>query len=134
MVKTCASEAFNKLPAQLQTTLSGAESLLLVLDVDFEFEGRHIRDVLKDVSPSIRDNRRTFEFYHTLNRMKEQGYSLEQIRNLLNTNDPTHIAAWELDKYKFLHMQNRVYVEMPNKNRYMFIEEYTCSNWANLLA
>ena len=51
MVKRGASEAFDKLPVQLQTTLGCAGSFFLVADLDFEFKGRRFHDVLKDAIP-----------------------------------------------------------------------------------
>jgi len=56
IVKTGASEAFEKLPTQIEKVLGCVENLLIISDLDFELSGHHIFDVLQDACPAIRDD------------------------------------------------------------------------------
>ena len=130
IVKTGASEAFEKLPAQIETVLGCAQNLLIVSDLDFELAGHHIHDVLQDVSPAVRDNNPVFEIYHQQRRLRDEGYTMEQ----LGVTSSSHNVAWELDKFKFLPMVYKAYTDIPNKDWYVFLEADTYLNWNNLLA
>jgi len=130
IVKTGASEAFEKLPAQIETVLGCAQNLLIVSDLDFELAGHHIHDVLQDVSPAIRDNNPVFEIYLQQRRLRDEGYTMEQ----LGVTSSSHNVAWELDKFKFLPMVYKAYTDIPNKDWYVFLEADTYLNWNNLLA
>lgn len=132
IVKTGASEAFDKLPTQLQTTLSCVKNLLLVADLDFEVADRQIHDVLGNVSQAVRNNNPAFDIYHQQRRLKDGGSTLEQISSSLDAKAPGHNAAWELDKFKFLPMVYKAYTDMPDKDWYVFLEADTYFNVNNL--
>lgn len=134
VLKTGASEAFDKLPAQLETSLSCVRSLLNVADLDFEVNGYRVHDVLKNVSQDIRDGNPTFEIYHRQHRLYDDGFTLEQLRKPLDDRTSSQNAAWELDKFKFLPMVYKAYTDMPDKDWYVFLEADTYFNWKNLLS
>lgn len=134
IVKTGASEAHDKLPTQLRTTLSCVEDLLLAGDLDFEVAGYQIHDVLKNVSQAIRDSDPAFDIYHRQRHLRDDGFALEQISRSLDDKASGHNAAWELDKFKFLPMLYKAYTDMPDKDWYVFIEADTFLNLNNLLS
>ncbi|KAK5124806.1 hypothetical protein LTR85_001519 [Meristemomyces frigidus] len=91
-------------------------------------------DVLEGVNTSIRETHPAFEIYRNQRRLRDAGWSLQQISNASNIDDPSHKAAWELDKFKFLHTLNKVHGEWPDKDWYVFVEADTYMNWPNLFA
>jgi len=128
IIKTGASEAFEKLPTQIETTFRCVKNVLVVADLEFDLPGHHSYDVLRDVDPLVRDHDPAFDIYHEQRRMRKEGYSIEQIGNT----SLSHDAAWELDKFKFLPMVYKASTDMPNKDWYVFLEADTYVNLMNL--
>ena len=78
IVKTGASEAYNKLPTQFQTALSCAENLLIMSDLDLDFTGHHMYDVLENVNTSVREAHPAFEIYREQLRLRDAGRSMQE--------------------------------------------------------
>ncbi|KAK6435445.1 hypothetical protein LTR95_008364 [Oleoguttula sp. CCFEE 5521] len=134
ILKTGASEAFEKLPTLLQTTLSCVDNLLIVSDLEIDFHGYRMHDVLANVSPATKDTHPAFEIYREQIRLRDAGAILQQLSSTARDQSDSHKAAWELDKFKFLHMLNTIHREMPGKDWYVFIEADTYLVWPNLMA
>ncbi|KAK6438328.1 hypothetical protein LTR95_005467 [Oleoguttula sp. CCFEE 5521] len=133
VIKTGASEVDEKLPTLLNTTLSCVENLLIVSDLDADFHGYHMHDVLANVSPAVKDSHPAFEIYRQQIRLRDAGATLQQLSSTARDQRDSHKAAWELDKFKFLHMINTIHHEMPGKDWYVFIEADTYLVWPNLM-
>ena len=128
IVKTGANEIYDKLPTQLLTALHcyDDEDLLFFSDLDQQLGPYTIHDALANVSDSIKSSDPRFEYYHTLQEYHAQGQDISALRQ--KTGD----AAWNLDKYKFLHMLEKTWHLRPNRKWYVYIEADTYLVQSNL--
>ncbi|EON61810.1 hypothetical protein W97_01027 [Coniosporium apollinis CBS 100218] len=135
-VKTGATEAYDKLPTQLLTTLRCAPSPLIFSDLEQHLGPHHLVDVLASLPPSITDNNTDFDIYF---KQKEYASAHRDIRPLSTLPDARadwrtagHNAAWALDKYKFLPMVMAAWQSSPDQDWYLFTETDSYISWANL--
>jgi hypothetical protein len=103
-VKTGASEAAEKVPAQMQTTLRCAKSVLLFSDLEQDVEQYHLHDALNTVSTSIVNSNPDFIFYREQKALWQDTRDISGLKGAKNPESPDQLAAWTLDKYKFLHV------------------------------
>lgn len=81
IVRTGATEIFEKLPVHLNTTLRCISNQVIYSDYEEDIEGHHIHDVFDELSQDLRSSVPDFQMYHQL---KARG------RNSLLTQDFTH--------------------------------------------
>ncbi|KAI9789380.1 MAG: hypothetical protein M1835_001708 [Candelina submexicana] len=125
VMKTGATEAYDKLPIHLLTTLRCTDNYLVFSDMEQDIGGYHVFDSLDEVDPSFANNHKDFDLYR---RLKEyQSYS-QDVRTLKVGDN-----AWNLDKYKFIYMLEKTYRARPDPKWYVFIEADTYLVWSNLL-
>ena len=127
VVKTGANEIYDKLPTQLLTSLACYDDLLIFSDLEQDLGPYHVYDALDNVTEAIKRDDPVFEYYRTLQQYHELG---EDISSLKTT---TGQAAWNLDKYKFLHMLEKSWNLRPRRKWYVFIEADTYLIRSNLL-
>ena len=139
-VKTGATEAFQKLPALLSTSLSCARDVMFFSDLEQNFGGLHLRDVLARISPAIRDNNPAFEIYQKQKELQSQ-HRENELPALADMPAPPrndwgrgNKAAWALDKYKFLPMMEMAYELQPGREWCVFLEADTYISWPNLMS
>lgn len=132
-VKTGATEAASKIPTLMLTSLQCAKDVMIFSDLEQTIAGFHLHDALADIPLSAMRGNPDFDFYWKLKRANRYG----QIENMLKgVRDPrmTHeLAAWTLDKYKFLHVLEKLYAEYPNKDWYLLMDADTYVVWPNLV-
>jgi hypothetical protein len=126
VVKTGATEIYEKLPTQILTTLGCARQFLIFSDLEEQIGPYHVQDALADYNESMKNNHPDFDLYR-----KQQEYQRdwEDVATLKKDGR----EAWTLDKYKFLHLVVKVWHERPNVDWYVFIEADTYVVWSNLV-
>jgi hypothetical protein len=124
VVKTGASEIYEKLPEHLLTLLRCAPNYLIFSDVEQNIGNHHVYDVLTGVREHIKDSKSEFEYYREINRLAADGQSVAK----LNSQE-----AWNLDKWKFLPMVRKAYQMRRTAKWFLFIEGDTAVVWANLV-
>lgn len=127
IVKTGANEIYDKLPTQLLTALQCYEDLLIFSDLDQDIGPYHVHDVLDSVDDAVKLNNPTFDYYRTLQEYKKYGQDISLLRKT------TGHDAWNLDKYKFLHMLEKSWNMKPRRKWYVFVEADTYLVRSNLL-
>lgn len=127
VVKTGANEIYEKLPTQLLTELECYTDLLIFSDLDQYIGPFHIHDALDNVTETAKLSNPDFDYYRTLQEYKRDGQDISTLRS--STGD----EAWNLDKYKFLHMLEKTWNMSPGRKWYVFIEADTYLVRSNLL-
>ncbi|RDA86764.1 hypothetical protein CP532_1959 [Ophiocordyceps camponoti-leonardi (nom. inval.)] len=124
VMKTGASEAYEKLPTQFLTSLQCIPDALLFSDLEQQIGRYHLHDALQGVSTTIRENNKEFALYEAQRRC---AVSLKDCVSGME-------GAWHLDKYKFVNMALRTWSMRPNKRWYVFAEADSYVFWQNLVA
>jgi len=124
VMKTGATEAYDKLPIHFMTTLRCANDTILFSDMEMEMGGHHIIDALEDIKPEVMADNHDFELYKTL---KQYHDLFEDPRGLKNGGN-----GWNLDKYKFNHVMLKTWKYRQDPAWYVFIEADTYVFWDNL--
>ena len=140
ILKTGATELYEKVPMQLATSLRCVHQPIILSDLEQTLGDIKVHDVLSNVSPSAMEDNTDFNIYrlqqeYVATGRKNELPSLSKLPN--NSTDwrtEGKSAAWELDKYKFLHMIERSWALAPNRDWYLFIEADTYLSWPNLLS
>lgn len=125
-MKTGANEVYDKVPTQLLTSLSCYRDILIFSDLEQQFGGYRIRDAVENVPMTVRRGNAEFNYYYKLRYYKKHGKDVGKLRESDGT------AAWELDKYKFLHMLEDTWRLRPGQKWYFFLEADTYLVQANL--
>lgn len=137
-VKTGATEAMNKLPAILDTSLSCIQDVMVFSDLNQTYGNTKIHDVLSRFSPMAMKQNKDFDLYRAQLELQSNGME-DEIEDLVRM--PAHVnhwataghnAPWALDKYKFIHMLEMAYELQPGRAWYLFIEPDTYLSWPNL--
>ncbi|EGP87833.1 uncharacterized protein MYCGRDRAFT_24216, partial [Zymoseptoria tritici IPO323] len=137
IVKTGATVISERLPTLLLTSLRCVDNPLIFSDLEQEFGGHHVYDVLSNFSR--KEGNADFDLYRTQQEYAANGrqVDLPNLRELpIVSNDwrtKGKSAAWSLDKYKFLHMIDKAWELRPDQDWYLFLEADTFISWANLL-
>ncbi|KAG5971357.1 hypothetical protein E4U55_001244 [Claviceps digitariae] len=125
IMKTGASEAYSRIPAQLMTTLKCLSDFYLFSDMKQTIAGFPIHDSLDNVLENVKTNR-DFELYH-----RQKACPVEHAE--CNKHFDTASQGWTLDKYKNIHMAEKVYKWRPNYDWYFFIDADTYVAYATLM-
>ena len=124
VMKTGATEAYDKLPIHFLTTLKCTNDSILFSDMEMNMAGHHLIDTLDEVAEDVKIGNGDFDLYRTLqtyHKLREDPRGLK-----IGTN------GWNLDKYKFLHMLLKTYRYRPDAPWYVFVEADTTLIWDNL--
>jgi hypothetical protein len=131
IVKTGATEAFEKLPMQLMTFLKCVEENLLIFsDMEEDIGSHHIYDSLDEISSAVKDGNHDFDLYRTQQEYRLLGGDVR----ILRKEDWVAEAAWNLDKYKFIPVARKTFQARPDADWYLFIEADSYVIWSSLLA
>ncbi|KAK0123950.1 hypothetical protein ONS95_008939 [Cadophora gregata] len=134
-VKTGATEAAAKIPIQRQTTLRCAEHVFFFSDLEQDLEeGQyHLHDALDTISPLIMDNNQDFDFYKKQRALWRTQKNITDLKGAKHPVAKSDLAAWSLDKWKNIHMLEKVWALKPDMDWYIFIDADTYLVWTNLL-
>lgn len=124
VLKTGATEAYDKLPIHFLTTLRCIKDYILFSDMEMNMAEYHLIDTLDEISPEAKKDNGDFQLYETL---KEYGRMHQDPRDLKQGGN-----GWSLDKYKFLPMLLKTWKYRKDAKWYVFIEADTAVNWDNL--
>lgn len=127
VMKTGATEAFDKLPTQLITILRCLPDFLLFSDLDQHIAGYHVRDSLETVLNTAKDDNSDFNLY------RQQKDCVIDQDMCSKTLDGAQDAGWNLDKYKNIHMAEKAHRLRPGYDWYFFVDADTYVCWPNLV-
>ncbi|KAK2068082.1 hypothetical protein P8C59_002750 [Phyllachora maydis] len=129
IMKTGASESFDKIPTQLHTTLRCLpnSSFALYSDMAQTVAGVPVHDALLNVLPKVREEAKEFAIYRA-----QRACPIDVQTCLRHTELDVASAGWTLDKYKNNHMAVEVWEKWPRHDWYFFIDADTFVFWAGL--
>ncbi|EHK27156.1 glycosyltransferase family 31 protein [Trichoderma virens Gv29-8] len=123
VMKTGATEAYDKLPTQLLTGLQCIDDFLLFSDLEQQIGKYHIYDSLDRVDDKIKEKYKEFKLYQA---QQECPVSQKDCTAGMD-------GGWELDKFKFVNMIVRAWELRPNQEWYVFAEADTYVVWPTLV-
>jgi hypothetical protein len=132
-VKTGATEAVEKIPMLMRTTLGCAQNVVIFSDLEQNIAGHHLQDALEDIPRSAMDGNSDFDFYWKLKEAKKYGQIEKMLKGAHDPRIKEDLASWTLDKYKQLHILEKLYAAHPNKDWYLMMDADTYIVWPNLL-
>ncbi|KAL1971358.1 hypothetical protein VTN77DRAFT_310 [Rasamsonia byssochlamydoides] len=135
VLKTGVTEALEKVPVHIQTTLRCVPHYVIFSDFEEKIAGVQTHDVLRNVSHEIKQSIPEFEIYNRVQQSGREGLSKADFGDDYNgpfgrINNP----GWKLDKWKFLPMIDVALAVQPTAKWYIFMEADTYLMWPNLIA
>ncbi|KAI1506718.1 hypothetical protein F5X99DRAFT_404075 [Biscogniauxia marginata] len=127
VVKTGASESYAKIPTQLMTNLRCVEDFLLFSDMRQRIAGFDIHDSLETVVAEAKEGNADFDLYH-----RQKACPIDQENCHFGNGYSSSSEAWNLDKYKNIHIAEKTYHMRPNYDWYLFIDADSYVLWHNL--
>ncbi|KKK12830.1 hypothetical protein ARAM_001162 [Aspergillus rambellii] len=132
-LKTGTTEALEKVPVHLETTLRCLPHYVIFSDYEEEFAGVHTYDILRSVSGETKRTNPDFGIYNRLHTLGRRGLTAEDWTDEMNgpfgkQGNP----GWKLDKWKFVPMIDEALQIQPGIQWYMFVEADTYVVWSNL--
>jgi hypothetical protein len=125
VLKTGASEIYEKLPTHLITLFRCTQHYLIFSDLPQTYADYHIHDALATVSDAYKNDHENFEFYRKLQKYHREGQDVAKLKG---------DKGWNLDKWKFLPMMHESYrLASPDVDWFVYIEADTSVSWTNLL-
>ena len=118
VMKTGATESFHKVPTQVMTMLKCLPEYFIFSDYDEVIAGHHIRDSLDTILDSTRIGNNDFALY---DRQKQCAIDQESCNKLAGSAN----EGWNLDKYKNVHIAEKVYKLRPSYDWYLFVDADT---------
>lgn len=127
VMKTGATEAYDRLPVQIMTVLKCLPDFLLFSDLDQQIGGYHVRDSLETVLYEAKEGNSDFDLYRA---QKECAVNQDDCSKIMEGADS---AGWNLDKYKNIHMAEKAYRLRPDYDWYIFVDADTYVSWPNMV-
>lgn len=126
IVKTGATESFGKIPTQLQTILRCVPDLLIFSDMEQTIAGVHVRDSLETVLDGVKQSDEFGLYRAQQDCIVSQG---DCMRHSDKAKD-----GWAMDKYKNIHIAEKAYALLPDRDWYVVIDADTYLFWTTLVA
>ncbi|OTB16748.1 glycosyltransferase family 31 protein [Daldinia sp. EC12] len=126
VMKTGATETFDKMPVHLLTTMTCLPDFLIFSDMEQQVGPYHIHDALAEFDESAKAHNADFDLYRD---QKECPVSQKSCVDAKRDGQ----KAWNLDKYKFLPMMEQTWRMRPGRDWYIFAEADTYIFWANIV-
>lgn len=127
VLKTGATEARQKVPIHLETTLRCIPHFAIFSDLAEEIDGYQIQDALDEYSDEIKRSNVNFAFYQQLHELRRNG------RDFAELGDSASYSAWNLDKWKFIPMMEKALRQAPTQKWFYFMEADSYVVWSNLV-
>lgn len=132
-VKTGATEAAERIPPQMRTTLRCIKNTLIFSDLEQDLGEYHLIDALDNVSPSVVSSNSDFKFYTQQQETWKKDGNVNSLKGFRSAENPNDLAAWRLDKYKFIHVLEKTWRMKPDMDWYFVIDADTYIIWPNML-
>lgn len=126
VMKTGATESYDRLPVQIMTMLKCLPDFLIFSDLDQTIGGYHVRDSLDNVLLEAQEGNSEFDLYR---QQRECAVDQDSCSKIVEGADS---AGWNLDKYKNIHMAEKSYRLRPNFDWYVFVDADTYVSWPNM--
>ena len=135
-VKTGATEAAEKIPIQLETTLRCVplENVLWYSDMAQKVGDHQLNDALDQISPSVKDENPDFEIYRKQQDLQDPLKVVSLLKDMKHPDDENELAAWSLDKYKNIHIVEKSWNARPHADWYIHIDADTYVLWPSFMA
>ncbi|KAK5168834.1 uncharacterized protein LTR77_006143 [Saxophila tyrrhenica] len=125
LLKTGATEIYQKLPSHFLTTFKCVPHFMIFSDLAQDFADYPVYDAIEDVSQHYREEHADFELYRKLQQYQREGQDTSKLRGA---------GSWNLDKWKFFPMLQKAFTTAPdNVEWFVVIEADTSISWTNLL-
>ena len=124
IIKTGATELFDKLPVHFVTTLNHVPHYTIFSDIDQKLGDYIIHDSLVDYNTTTKENNPDFKLYMALQHDKPLRQDPKRLK---------YKGGWELDKYKNIYTLSKTFKERPDAKWYLFIDADTYVMWPNFL-
>ncbi|KAJ9143507.1 Glycoprotein-N-acetylgalactosamine 3-beta-galactosyltransferase 1 [Pleurostoma richardsiae] len=126
VMKTGATESFDRIPTQIMTVLKCLPDFLIFSDMEQRIGGYHIHDSLETVLEEAKEGNSDFDLYR-----RQKACPVDQV-NCQKLGDPAS-EGWNLDKYKNIHIAEKAYRMRPGYDWYVFIDADTYVLWPNMV-
>lgn len=126
VMKTGASEAWNKIPTQLNTNMRCKVDFLIFSDTYQIINNVPVHDSLDTVLPQVTEDNPDFDLYR---RQKLCPIDQETCNKEVNVAE----QAWALDKYKNIHVAEKAWALKPGYDWYMFVDADSYVVWPTLM-
>jgi hypothetical protein len=77
------------------------------------------------ISPSIINNNPDFKFYNEQKELWQSKHNIDILQGAKNPENTEELAAWTLDKYKFIHVLEKTWAMKPDMDWYLLIDADT---------
>lgn len=125
VIKTGATELYEKLPTHFVTLLKCTPHVLIYSDLAQTFADTPILDAIAPVSTQFKEHHPDFELYRKLQAYQQSGQDMSLLKG---------DGGWNLDKWKFLPMMHEAFAKAPEQiNWFVYMEADTSVSWTNLL-
>ncbi|KAH7317766.1 hypothetical protein BKA65DRAFT_515163 [Rhexocercosporidium sp. MPI-PUGE-AT-0058] len=132
-VKTGATEASKKIPTQLRTALRCAPHVYIFSDMAQSIGETHVYDSLDTIAPSIMDVNTDFDIYRKQQELRDPEKIMTELSDMRDARMKDDLAAWTLDKYKNMHIVEKVWALQPEMDWYLHIDADTYVMWSSLI-
>jgi hypothetical protein len=92
-----------------------------------------VHDALDTVSASELNNNPDFKFCREQKALWGETRDISGQRGAKSPESPNQLAAWTLDKYKFLHVLEKTWVMKPNMEWYVIVDADSYIFWSNIV-
>jgi len=123
-VKTGASEAEDRIPTIMTTSLRCAPNVLIFSDMFQDVKGYRIYDSLDDVAPEVSQENSAFDLYRLQQKLKKS-HPNHFVTALKASMNDLEKAAWDLDRYKNLHIVEKAWELRPKSDWYLHVDADT---------
>jgi hypothetical protein len=135
VMKTGVTEAREKIPLHLNTTLRCVPHFAIFSDYEEDIAGVRTHDVLRSVRNETKRSNPDFGLYNRLHAQGREGLLPADWQD--DANGPfgkPGNPGWKLDKWKFVPMMDEALKVRPNAMWYVFIEADTYMVWPNVVS
>lgn len=125
LLKTGATELYQKLPTHFLTTFTCVPHFMIFSDLAQQFGDVDVHDAIAPVSWVYRQHHWDFELYRKLQHYHAEGQDMGHLKG---------DGGWNLDKWKFLPMLHQAFESAPEEiDWFVVMEADTSLAWGNLL-
>lgn len=126
VLRTGATEMYDKLPIHLMTTLKCIPNYVVVADLEAKVGDIAVHDAIASVSQQTRDKYGDFDLYRDIQQWYHKGQDMRKLPS-------DH--AWTLDKWKFMPTIHHAWEVAPSHTKWFVVMEAdTILSWVNLLS